>query len=136
MHLAIDRQAACVLIAGGLFGAGGATARALSALVDGVHFFRNGGTLTSLRTEIDRVKHVQLCDVAGPAPSTAEAMIAEARGKRLAPGDGELPLGELVAIADGAASVSVEVPLSGSADAEEHLKRLFEGAVRIFKPGQ
>ncbi|WP_184450098.1 sugar phosphate isomerase/epimerase [Rhizobium sp. BK538] len=103
------------------------------ALVDGVHFFRNGGTLTSLRAEIDRVKHVQLCDVAGPAPSTAEAMIAEARGKRLAPGEGELPLGELVAIADGAASVSVEVPLPGSADAEEHLKRLFEGALRILK---
>ena len=106
------------------------------ALVDGVHFFRNGGTLTSLRAEIDRVKHVQLCDVAGPAPSTPEAMIAEARGKRLAPGEGELPLGELVEIADGAASISVEVPLSGSADAEEHLKRLFEGALRIFKPGQ
>ena len=106
------------------------------ALVDGVHFFRNSGTLTSLRDEIDRVKHIQLCDVIGPAPSTAEAMIAEARGKRLAPGEGELPLGELVAIANGAASVSVEVPLSGSADAGEHLKRLFEGALRIFKPGQ
>ena len=106
------------------------------ALVDGVHFFRNSGTLTSLRDEIDRVKHIQLCDVIGPAPSTAEAMIAEARGKRLAPGEGELPLGELVAIANGAASISVEVPLSGSVDAEEHLKRLFEGALRIFKPGQ
>lgn len=106
------------------------------ALVDGVHFFRNGGTLASLRDEIDRVKHVQLCDVIGPAPSTAEAMIAEARGKRLAPGEGELPLGELVVIANGAASVSVEVPLSGSADAGEHLKRLFEGTLRIFKPGQ
>ncbi|WP_409527042.1 sugar phosphate isomerase/epimerase family protein [Rhizobium sp. BK650] len=106
------------------------------ALVDGVHFFRNGGTLTSLLAEIDRVKHVQLYDVAGPAPGTTEAMIAEARGKRLVPGAGELPLSELIAIADGSASISVEVPLSGSADAEEHLKRLFDGALQIFKPDQ
>lgn len=104
-------------------------------LVDAVHFFRNSGTLASLRTELGRVRHVQLCDVAGPAPATAEAMIAEARNQRLAPGEGQLPLGKLMTVIGEGASVSVEVPLAGSTDAGEHLKRLFEGATRIMTPG-
>ncbi|WP_337269964.1 sugar phosphate isomerase/epimerase family protein [Oryzifoliimicrobium ureilyticus] len=102
------------------------------ALVDAVHFFRNGGTLKSLSAEPEKVSHVQLCDVAGPAPATAEAMIAEARSQRLAPGEGQLPLGELMTVVGERALVSVEVPLAGSTDVGEHLKRLFQGASRIL----
>ncbi|MBX4996535.1 sugar phosphate isomerase/epimerase family protein [Rhizobium lentis] len=109
-------------------------ARNAGALVDGVHFFRNGGTLASLRTETLWVKHVQLCDVAGPAPVTPEEMIAEARGGRFAPGEGELPLKELIAAVDGCAAISVEVPLTGSAPPEVHLKNLYDKAEGLFGP--
>lgn len=109
-------------------------ARNAGALVDGVHFFRNGGTLASLRTEIDRVKHVQLCDVTGPAPVTPEEMITEARGGRFAPGEGELPLKELVAAVDRSTAISVEVPLAGSAAPETHLKHLYDRAEELFGP--
>ncbi|AGS22088.1 sugar phosphate isomerase/epimerase family protein [Rhizobium etli] len=109
-------------------------ARNAGALVDGVHFFRNGGTLATLATEIRWVKHVQLCDVAGPAPVTTEEMIAEARGGRFAPGEGELPLKELIAAFDGCAAISVEVPLTGSAPPEAHLKNLYDKAEGLFGP--
>ncbi|ARO24281.1 sugar phosphate isomerase/epimerase [Rhizobium sp. S9] len=109
-------------------------ARNAGALVDGVHFFRNGGTLASLRTEIGRVRHVQLCDVTGPAPVTPEEMITEARGGRFAPGEGELPLKELVAAVDSSAAISVEVPLAGSAPPETHLKHLYDRAEELFGP--
>ncbi|MBX4909684.1 MULTISPECIES: sugar phosphate isomerase/epimerase [Rhizobium] len=109
-------------------------ARNAGVLVDGVHFFRNGGTLASLRTEICWVKHVQLCDVAGPAPVTAEEMVAEARGGRLAPGEGELPLKELVATVASSAAISVEVPLAGSVPPETHLKHLYDNAEGLFGP--
>ncbi|MDC7742203.1 MULTISPECIES: sugar phosphate isomerase/epimerase family protein [Rhizobium] len=109
-------------------------ARNAGVLVDGVHFFRNGGTLASLRTEIGWVKHVQLCDVAGAAPVTPEEMIAEARGGRFAPGEGELPLKELVAAVASSAAISVEVPLAGSAPHETHLKQLYDKAEGLFGP--
>ncbi|PDT29001.1 sugar phosphate isomerase [Rhizobium sp. L9] len=109
-------------------------ARNAGALVDGVHFFRNGGTLASLRTEMRWVRHVQLCDVAGPAPVTPEEMIAEARGGRFAPGEGELPLKELVAAIGSSAAISVEVPLAGSASPETHLKHLYDKAEGLFGP--
>ncbi|MBX4867829.1 sugar phosphate isomerase/epimerase [Rhizobium bangladeshense] len=109
-------------------------ARNAGVLVDGVHFFRNGGTLASLKTETGWVKHVQLCDVAGPAPVTPEEMIAEARGGRFAPGEGELPLKEVVAAVDSSAAISVEVPLAGSAPPETHLKHLYDKAEGLFGP--
>ncbi|PDT35130.1 sugar phosphate isomerase [Rhizobium sp. M10] len=103
-------------------------------LVDGIHFFRNGAALADLRANLDKVKHVQLCDVAGPAPTKPEEMIAEARSGRLPPGEGELPLGDLVAVVGTAASISVEVPLVGSVAPEVHLKHLFNCAERTVRP--
>ncbi|MBB2751993.1 UNVERIFIED_ORG: sugar phosphate isomerase/epimerase [Rhizobium aethiopicum] len=103
-------------------------------LVDGIHFFRNGAALADLRANLDKVKHVQLCDVAGPAPTKPEEMIAEARSGRLPPGEGELPLDDLVAAVGAAASISVEVPLVGSMAPEVHLKHLFGCAERIVGP--
>ncbi|WP_064683743.1 sugar phosphate isomerase/epimerase family protein [Rhizobium bangladeshense] len=103
-------------------------------LVDGIHFFRNGAALADLRANLDKVKHVQLCDVAGPAPTKPEEMIAEARSGRLPPGEGELPLDDLVAAVGTAASISVEVPLVGSVAPEVHLKHLFNCAERMVRP--
>ena len=67
-------------------------------LLDALHLFRSGGSMKTLQS-IDRalIGSVQLCDASGPIPSGDEAIIGEARGNRLAPGDGQLPLEELVA---------------------------------------
>ncbi|PST26219.1 sugar phosphate isomerase/epimerase [Mesorhizobium plurifarium] len=104
------------------------------ALVDGIHFFRNDASIDELRTNAGKVKHIQLCDVRGPAPKTTDAMIAEARSGRLAPGEGELPLKDLWAATEYGAAVSVEVPLVGPVDPEAHLKHLHDSALGILKP--
>lgn len=105
-------------------------------LVDGIHFFRNGASLDELRASAGKVKHVQLCDVRGPAPKTSDEMIAEARSGRFAPGEGELPLKDLRAATEYGTAISVEVPLVGSVDPEAHLKHLHDSALGILKPDQ
>ncbi|RWD62157.1 MAG: sugar phosphate isomerase/epimerase [Mesorhizobium sp.] len=104
------------------------------ALVDGIHFFRNGASIDELRANAGKVKHIQLCDARGPAPKTSDAMIAEARSGRFAPGEGELPLEDLCAATEYGAAISVEVPLVGSVDPEAHLKHLHASALGILKP--
>lgn len=66
-------------------------------LLDALHLFRSGGNIETLKS-IDRslIGSLQLCDARGAIPSDDEAIIFEARQNRLAPGDGELPLSELV----------------------------------------
>jgi sugar phosphate isomerase/epimerase len=103
-------------------------------LVDGIHFFRNGASIDELRANAGKVKHIQFCDVRGPAPKTSDAMIAEARSGRLAPGEGELPLKDLWTATEYGAAISVEVPLVGRVDPEAHLKHLHDSALGILKP--
>ncbi|NTD70429.1 sugar phosphate isomerase/epimerase, partial [Agrobacterium tumefaciens] len=72
----------------------------------------------------DIVRHVQLCDVVGPAPKRPENMMTEARAGRLAPGDGILGLSQLLNKVAGHATISVEVPLVGDIDPLVHLTTL------------
>lgn len=101
-------------------------------LVDAIHFFRNGGDAAQLRGA-SRIQSVQLCDVAGPAPSTSEAMVAEARAGRLAPGEGELPLHELLEALRPDTCISVEVPMNEPGrSAAEHIQNLMTSTQRLF----
>jgi sugar phosphate isomerase/epimerase len=113
-------------------GAAGATNAGV--LVDALHFFRNGGTVETLVTApAARIRSLQLCDVRGPALSSDDARIAEARGGRFSPGDGDLPLAAMVAAAPGEAAISVEVPIREGTLPEAHLRGLFEGAQRVVE---
>ena len=102
-------------------------------LIDGIHFFRNGASVSELRGHASRVAHVQLCDARGPAPQTNEEMIAEARAGRFAPGAGELHLAELIAATRPGTRFSVEVPLTGDDDPEDHLARLASAAKSLLE---
>jgi sugar phosphate isomerase/epimerase len=101
-------------------------------LIDAIHFFRNGGMVSHIDGQSTRVKHVQLCDAAGPAPGQPDDMIAEAREGRLMPGDGELPLARLLGAIPSSARLSVEVPLVGQADPKEHLAQLYLKTRRLL----
>ncbi|MCE6076971.1 TIM barrel protein [Agrobacterium vitis] len=102
-------------------------------LVDAIHFFRNNGNIDEINTDI--VRHVQLCDVVGPAPKRPEDMVNEARAGRLAPGDGMLGLHELLNKLAGRATISVEVPSVGDMDPVVHLTNLNLKARRILQSG-
>jgi len=104
----------------------------VSALVDALHFTRGGavpGDLKAIAPEF--VKSFQLCDAASARPATNDALIAEARGGRRLPGEGTLPLVELLDAAPNDCSLSVEVPLT-TGTAEEHARAVFDAAQNII----
>jgi len=81
-------------------------------LVDPLHLARSGGTVEQVRRlPAGLVPYAQFCDAtpAGPA-SDVEAAGQEARRARLLPGEGDLPLGQLVEALPPLTPLSLEVP--------------------------
>lgn len=82
--------------------------------LDALHFFRSGGSVDDLKSvDPEAVACVQLCDGPSEAPSD---LVAEARQGRLFPGEGQLPLRELLAELPADLPVSVEVPSQSRSD--------------------
>lgn len=80
-------------------------------LVDTLHHIRCGGTVADLAAmDPARLVSAQLCDAPAAAPEGTEARIAEARGQRLIPGEGGLPLVDLLGALPPQAVLSVELP--------------------------
>ncbi len=99
------------------------------ALIDALHFFRNGGQANDVSSVPEgMIRSIQLCDARGPAPRAADQMISEARTGRFAPGLGELPVANLIKVLPAGAAVSVEVPIHSSQTPEEHLRHLHNAA--------
>ncbi|MER5669609.1 sugar phosphate isomerase/epimerase family protein [Pseudonocardia alni] len=102
-----------------------ATAAGIALLVDALHVQRGGSTVDDVRAlDPSLVPCLQLCDaplavpehldVPGELPlgMTADGSVLqiEARARRRAVGEGELPLAELVAAAPAGIPLSIEVP--------------------------
>jgi sugar phosphate isomerase/epimerase len=103
-----------------------------AVLVDALHLSRSGGVPEDLRTlPREAIRSAQLCDAPAARPATTEALIAEARGGRLLPGEGVLPLGGLLAELPDHIVLSVEVPNSGRPP-EIHARRAYEATRRIL----
>jgi sugar phosphate isomerase/epimerase len=83
-------------------------------LVDAFHLARSGGSPADLSTG-DRVSYLQLCDIAGPIPPLDE-ILREARADRLFPGEGDIPLADLLRRVP-ATPISLEVPADRLRDA-------------------
>ncbi|ASR05760.1 sugar phosphate isomerase/epimerase [Rhizobium leguminosarum bv. viciae] len=99
------------------------------ALVDALHFFRNGGQAKDVSAAPKgMIRSIQLCDARGPAPTTADQKVSEARTGRFAPGLGELPVASLMRVLPTGAAVSVEVPIHSRQAPEEHLRHLHDAA--------
>src|SRR5262249_2373258 len=84
-----------------------------SVLIDALHFSRSGG-LPSHVAGVDPalLRYAQMCDAGPdmPAPTDTAALIREARTGRLLPGEGVLPLSDLVAALPASAPLAVEAP--------------------------
>lgn len=83
---------------------------AMGICVDALHLARSGG-LPSHVAAIDPafLRCVQLCDAPAASPPTAE-IPGEARGRRLFPGQGGLPLRELLQSVPEGVPLSIEAP--------------------------
>jgi len=90
-----------------------------SVVVDALHFSRSGGVPPDIaRADPSLFRYAQICDASAdmPAPGDTTALIREARTGRLLPGEGALPLRELVAALPPAVPLAIEAPSRVTAD--------------------
>jgi sugar phosphate isomerase/epimerase len=87
-------------------------------LIDALHFSRSGGLPAHVAT-IDpaRFRYAQICDAGPdmPGPTDTPALVREARTGRLLPGEGVLPLKELVAALPPDLPLAIEAPCRATA---------------------
>ena len=106
----------------------------IGILVDALHLARSGGTpLDLIGLAPSLLRSVQICDAPAERPADTAALIAEARGGRLHPGSGDLPLDDLLAAVPPEAMLSVEVPKGADADGGGHLRALFEATTALLR---
>ncbi|MGY6248066.1 sugar phosphate isomerase/epimerase family protein [Bosea thiooxidans] len=102
-------------------------------LIDALHLSRSGAVPADVaNVPKDLIHSVQLCDAVAGCPADNAALVAEARGGRLLPGQGALPLQDLLDVVPSDASLSVEVPNAGL-PAEQHAKALFDVTIALFE---
>lgn len=83
-------------------------------LIDALHLDRSGGTPAAVAAlDASLIGSVQLCDAPKERPEPSR-IIDEARGGRLAPGEGDLPLDALLNAVPRSVPLAVEVPLTHS----------------------
>lgn len=104
----------------------------VGVLIDALHLSRSGGRPADLLAiPPDLIRSVQLCDASARRPCDNDGLIAEARGGRLPPGKGALPLLELVGAIPSTAALSVEVPNAGQAQ-QDHLNDLYASTAALL----
>jgi sugar phosphate isomerase/epimerase len=92
-------------------------------LIDALHLFRSGGSVAAVAA-LDPVLigGFQLCDARAEAPEPSR-IIDEARGDRFPPGEGALPLTELIDALPEGLTFALEVPMSLNAPSLTPLER-------------
>ena len=87
-----------------------------SVLVDALHFSRSGGLPSDIPgIDPSLFRYAQICDAAAVIPREASDLIREARTGRLLPGEGALPLRELVAALPPDLPLAIEAPCRATA---------------------
>jgi len=101
-----------------------------SVLIDALHFSRSGGLPAHIASvDPSLFRYAQICDAGPdmPGPTDTPALIREARTGRLLPGEGVLPLKELVASLPSEVPLAIEAPCRATADlpAVERARRAY-----------
>jgi sugar phosphate isomerase/epimerase len=97
----------------------------LGILIDTLHLFRTGGSVQALSALSEpAVSYIQLSDAVATPPAGLSAMRRESRS-RLIPGQGGLPLSDVLAVLPDTLPISLEVPTTQAGiDPVEWARRL------------
>lgn len=80
-------------------------------LIDPIHFERSTSTLADLRQLPGRMIHyAQICDAPARGPTDTKGLIHASRHERLLPGEGDVPLKEMIDCYAPDLTISVEIP--------------------------
>jgi sugar phosphate isomerase/epimerase len=107
-----------------------------SVLIDALHFSRSGGFPAHVKTVSPTLfRYAQLCDAGPdmPAPTDTPSLIREARTGRLLPGEGVLPLKDLVAALPAELPLAIEAPCRATAElpALERARRAYQSLTAL-----
>jgi sugar phosphate isomerase/epimerase len=110
--------------------------RNASVLIDALHFSRSGGWPAHVAGVSPALfRYAQLCDAGPdmPAPTDTPALVREARTGRLLPGEGVLPLKELVAALPADLPLAIEAPCRATAElpALERARRAYQALAAL-----
>ena len=87
-----------------------------SVLIDALHFSRSGGVPSDIAgMDASLFRYAQICDAAAVIPTEPGDLMREARTGRLLPGEGALPLRDLVAALPAAIPLAIEAPVRATA---------------------
>jgi sugar phosphate isomerase/epimerase len=110
-----------------------------AVLVDALHLRRSGESPADVAAVApERIGYWQICDGPAAGPADLDAVADEARHHRLAPGEGDLALHDLLAALPAGLPVSVEVQsdrLTADLDPTSRARHLLK-ATRAVLPGQ
>jgi sugar phosphate isomerase/epimerase len=105
-------------------------------LIDAFHFSRSRSRIDDIASiPPQRLRFMQLCDAPAAIPETMDAILAEARGERLFPGEGELDLPALLRTVPRDIPLSIEAPtltLARSVGAVERAQRALAATKRVL----
>ena len=109
-----------------------------SVVVDALHFSRSGGLPAHIAgVDPSLFPYAQICDASAdmPGPTDSPALIREARTGRLLPGEGVLPLRDLVAALPPDLPLAVEAPSRATADlpAAERARRAYRALAALLE---
>jgi sugar phosphate isomerase/epimerase len=109
-----------------------------SVVVDFLHFSRSGGQPAHIAAaDPSLFRYAQICDAGPdmPGPTDTPALIREARTGRLLPGEGVLPLAELVAALPDSLPLAVEAPCRATAElpAVERARRAYRALAALLQ---
>lgn len=104
-------------------------------LVDTLHHSRCGGHPNDISSwDPKRIVSAQICDAPLTAPQGKSALITEARGGRLLPGDGGLALSQIIAALPQNTVISVELPsATDSRPAPERARAIYQATAKFFE---
>jgi sugar phosphate isomerase/epimerase len=106
-------------------------------LLDTMHLGRSGATAADIAAlDPNLIGYVQLADA--PLDPRIRNYMEEATFERMVPGEGELPLRDMLAAVPGGITISLEVPLRSLAEAgvstESRLRRCVAAARKLLPP--
>jgi sugar phosphate isomerase/epimerase len=101
-------------------------------VIDAMHLFRSGATVDELAAIAPGlIGYVQLCDV--PLVDQGKPYMEEACFERMYPGNGELPLTDLLRVIPDDVGIGLEVPNRAHAGGKDELRKFIERTVEASR---
>jgi sugar phosphate isomerase/epimerase len=106
-------------------------------LVDSLHLSRSGGTPAELaKAPREALASLQLCDAPAERPANLDAISHESRFARLIPGEGGLPLADVVRAFPDGLPIGIEIPnrvMEDEIGSQAFLCRCYEATARLVE---